>query len=202
MMKIVAVSDLHSNKNLYWELWHKSGDILIVAGDLTHLGRELEMTSALDQIQTMNFKYKIIVFGNHEVEANYNYYKEKYPDIIFLENEIVEVEGLKIYGSPYCKEFCSWGFPYYTQDECVDRTLPKEEVDIIITHEPPSHPKLSYVYEDLDIGNNELRKYLEYIYKNVLVISGHCHECGGQSTYIGKANCYSVAQKIREIYLG
>lgn len=202
MMKIVAVSDLHSNKNLYWELWHKSGDILIVAGDLTHLGRELEMTSALDQIQTMNFKYKIIVFGNHEVEANYNYYKEKYPDIIFLENEIVEVEGLKIYGSPYCKEFCSWGFPYYAQDECVDRTLPKEEVDIIITHEPPSHPKLSYVYEDLDIGNNELRKYLEYIYKNVLVISGHCHECGGQSTYIGKANCYNVARKIREIYIG
>lgn len=202
MMKIVAVSDLHSNKNLYWELWHKSGDILIVAGDLTHLGRELEMTSALDQIQTMNFKHKIIVFGNHEVEANYNYYKEKYPDIIFLENEIVEVEGLKIYGSPYCKEFCSWGFPYYTQDECIDRTIPKEEVDIIITHEPPSHPKLSYVYEDLDIGNNELRKYLEYVNKNVLVISGHCHECSGQSTYIGKANCYNVAQKIREIYLG
>lgn len=56
-MKIVAVSDLHSNKDLYWKLWKKSGDILIIAGDLTHLGRELEMTSALDQIQTMNFKH-------------------------------------------------------------------------------------------------------------------------------------------------
>lgn len=201
-MKIVAVSDLHSNKDLYWKLWKKSGDILIIAGDLTHLGRELEMTSALDQIQTMNFKHKIIVFGNHETEANYDYYKEKYPDIIFLNNEIIEVEGLKIYGSPYCQRFCSWAFPYDTQEECIDRTIPKEAVDIIVVHEPPSHPNLSYVFEDLDIGNEELRKYLENVDKEVMIITAHCHECGGKSAYIGKSNCYNVARKIREIYLG
>lgn len=201
-MKIVAVSDLHSNKDLYWELWKKSGDILIIAGDLTHLGREFEMTSALDQIQTMNFKHKIIVFGNHEKEANYDYYKQKYPDLIFLNNETTEVEGLKIYGSPYCKRFLSWGYPYDTQEECIDKTIPKENIDIIVCHEPPSHKNLSYVNKDLDIGNNELRKYLEDIKNKILVISGHVHEKSGCSAYIGKANCYNVAKKIREIYLG
>lgn len=201
-MKIVAVSDLHSNKDLYWKLWRKSGDILIVAGDLTHLGRELEMISALDQIQTMNFTHKIIVFGNHETEANYDYYKEKYTNIIFLNNEIVEVEGLKIYGSPYCQRFCSWAFPYDTEEECVDKTVPKENVDVIITHEPPSHIDLSYVFEDLDIGNTKLTEYLETLDTKVMVISGHCHECGGNSAYIGLSNCYNVSQKIREIYIG
>lgn len=200
-MKIVAVSDLHNSKDLYWKLWRKKGDMLIVAGDLTNLGRELELTSALDQIQTMNFNHKIIVFGNHETESNYNYYKQKYPDIIFLENEIIEVEGLKIYGSPYCQRFCSWAFPYDTQDECIDRTIPKEKVDIIITHEPPSHKDLSYVFDDLDIGNNELRKYLENTQDELIVISGHCHECGGKKSIINKARCYNVAKNITDIEL-
>ena len=200
-MKIVACSDLHNSKDLYWKLLYKKGDLLIIAGDLTSLGRELELTLALNTIDECDFKYKIVVLGNHEKENQYEFCKSKYPNIIFLNNEIIEIEGLKIYGSPYSKRFYNWAFPYDTIDECVKYTIPKEEVDIIVTHEPPSHEKLSYTYDPIDIGNNELRKYIENTNKNILVISGHVHERGGNYVKINNSICYNVSRKIIDIEL-
>ncbi len=79
-----------------------------------------------------------------------------------------------------------------------DLTCPKEYVDIIITHEPPSSYELSYigVYEDL--GNIDLRNYLEEN-KCKLLICGHLHENGGKMMEINGCKCFNVAEKIIKI---
>lgn len=198
-MKIVTISDIHYSKYLANKVLKLQGDMLIVAGDLTNLGNIDELFDILDIIQASNFSYKIVVYGNHEVFCQGYYPKEKYKDIIFLDNEIKTIGKLKIYGSPYCKKFLKWGNSYTTLEEQIEKTIPKEDVDIIVCHEPPSHPNLSFAY-GVDIGNNELRKYLERENnKTKLLITGHCHECGGIDLVINNTRCINTARTIMEI---
>lgn len=197
MRKIVAISDIHSSSNLLYKLSEYKGDILIIAGDLTQLGVEWEMRKILDKVDKMDFKHKIVVLGNHEVYTGYGWCKTNYPNIKFLHNEIIMIEGLKIYGTPYTQRFSNWSYQY--TDDVVDKTIPKEEVDIIVTHEPPSDYNLSLAFNSRDIGNKELRDYIEKNDKSMLVICGHCHECGGSYSGIGKSKCYNVAKQITVI---
>lgn len=193
-MKIVAISDIHSSYSLSLNIEKSEGDILIIAGDLTQLGMEWEMKKILDKIEKASFKHKIVILGNHEIYTGYSWCKQNYKNIVFLNNEIIDICGVKIYGTPYSKRFSNWSYPYDDIEDCLDKTIPKEDVDIIISHEPPSDYELSLTLSMLDIGNKELRKYLESQNKNILVISGHCHECGGRTSTIGKSSCYNVAQ--------
>lgn len=197
-MKIVAIADIHSSSNLSFKLSEQEGDILIVAGDLTQLGHEWEMTKILNKINKARFKYKIVVLGNHDFYTGYSWCRKNYKDIIFLHNEIVELEGIKIYGTPYSKRFMNWAYQY-DADDCKEKTIPKEDVDVIICHEPPSDYNLSLAFSMKDIGNSELREYLERKNKDILVICGHCHECGGGYAEIGKSRIYNVSGKITEI---
>lgn len=195
-MKIVAISDIHSSSKLLYELSQINGDLLLIAGDLTQLGYDDEMRKVLNKINKLDFRYKIVVLGNHEVNTSYSWCRLNYPNIVFLNNEVIELCGLKIYGTPYSKELYGWAYPY--TDDVEDKTIPKEEVDIIISHEPPSDYYLSMSMFSGDIGNKELTKYLQNA--NVkLVISGHCHECGGGYSEINKAKCYNVARTITQI---
>lgn len=198
-MKIIAISDIHGNMNIYNNLKKYNEDMLIVAGDLSNLGKQYEMDKYLSIIDELNFKHKILILGNHEVFCDYQYCREKFPNIIFLDNEIVKIEGINIYGTPYCKRFGAWNFPYDTEEECIEKTIPKEKVDIIVCHEPPSHNNLSIIWGGEDIGNFKLREYLENNKDTKLLISGHVHECGGGYTKINNTDCYNVAQHIREI---
>ena len=196
-MKITAVSDLHSRLSILkdFKMNKVNGDIFICSGDLTRLGTKDEADKILEYISVLDFKYKIIVFGNHDMfaEKHIDYFKDKYTDIIFLNNEIVEVEGLKIYGTPYVRAFCNWGFQYYTIDERKDLTIPKEDVDIIIAHEPPSELSISYLPYGQDIGNMALRSYIESSDNVKYVFCGHVHENGGREVVINKAKCFNVA---------
>ena len=198
-MKIVAISDIHSSYNLSSKLAEQEGDMLIIAGDLTQLGMEWEMKKMLDKVDKAKFKHKIVVLGNHEVYTGYSWCKQNYKNIIFLNNEIVEVEGIRIYGTPYSKRFSNWSYPYNDIEECLEKTIPKEDVDIIVSHEPPSDYNLSLSFSMVDIGNKELRKYLENTNRHMIVVSGHCHECGGNMATIGKSTCYNVASKFTTI---
>lgn len=64
----------------------------------------------------------------------------------YLEHESVEVEGIKIFGSPYTLEYCQTAFQYKPNlDEVIWSKIPKD-VDILVTHCPP--------YGILDKSNN------------------------------------------------
>ncbi|MGL5724215.1 metallophosphoesterase family protein [Cetobacterium sp.] len=201
-MKITIASDIHLNLILAKKIVSTKSDMIIISGDLSNRGHMEEIELILNIINKSEAKYKIVVFGNHDVQAEFNLreIRKKFKDIIFLNNEIVEIEGLKIYGTPYVRDFCFWGFQYYTLDEREDLTVPKEEVDIIIAHEPPSHEKLSYLpYDKEDIGNMSLRKYIENTDRVKYVICGHVHENSRNEAEINKAKCYNVSMVCKEI---
>lgn len=198
MRKITIVSDIHSSKFLLDSLKKHKGDMLIVAGDLTNLGKKYELEYALDIINNLKFKYKIVVFGNHDGIWNDVNFKEIYTDIIFLENEIIEIDGLKIYGTPFSKRFKNWSYYYETLDERRLLTVPLESVDIIVSHEPPSDKCLSYIPYFGCAGNPDLRRYIDN--NNVkLCVCGHIHECGGNDTIINGCHCYNTAMRVKDI---
>ena len=131
-MKVTIASDIHNDFRLLNKIINQEKDMLIISGDLTNTGRLKDIEDILEKINKDKAKYKIVVFGNHDVQAEFEipFLKNKYQDIIFLTNEIIEIEGYKIYGTPYVKAFCFWGFQCYTIQEIQDLTIPKEDVDI------------------------------------------------------------------------
>ena len=78
------------------------------------------------------YKHKIVIAGNHDFALDKERYEEhlkktkhmhyqldsdaeikKIKEVCtYLEHEAIDVEGLKIFGSPYSPEFFDWGFMY------------------------------------------------------------------------------------------
>jgi len=143
-MKIVCISDTHTKEK---ELKIPTDvDMIIFAGDAgSYRDPEMNRNGILDFIDwyaSLKIKYKIWVAGNHDTSIERGLVdakalsKEK--GLIYLEHEACEVEGIKIFGSPYTPEF-GYGWAY---------NVPRGELysywneiplgtDILITHGPP-----------------------------------------------------------------
>ncbi|MEO6588009.1 MAG: metallophosphatase domain-containing protein [Pyrinomonadaceae bacterium] len=200
MSKIVCLSDTH-NCNALIDV--PDGDILIHAGDATIRGTQYETEQFLAWFSGLPHKHKIFVAGNHDwlyetnnrfaglLTANFN--------IIYLQDSFVEVEGLKIYGSPWQPRFFDWAFNLNRGAELAEKwKLIPEDVDILITHGPP-HGILDEVprkYRIENTGCEELIKKVEELAKNNLKLHvfGHIH-CGyGQTEkfgvkFVNASNC-------------
>lgn len=199
-MKIFAISDLHMNLELLDNIDFDT-DLLLIAGDFSLQGNKNELELVFKKLMGIKNSQPelqiVICFGNSDVYAEeyIDEIKYNFPKIHILNNEIKEIMGIKIYGSPYSMEFMNWGFQYSNPAQCKKLTIPKEEVDIILNHEPVSHKKLSYIAGGIDIGNEELLKYIQSTQKKMIVIGGHCHECGGRMVKINNSFCYNVSKK-------
>ena len=148
-MKIAATSDLHGHLPKIPEC-----DILCIAGDICPVWNH-DLTYQFEWLRRefhewlkeIPAKHVCATWGNHDWIA------EKMPDMIpkvrctFLMDELVEVEGLKIYGSPWQKRFFDWAFNLDEPELCeVFNKIPP--CDILITHSPP-----------LGIGDWSFREY-------------------------------------------
>lgn len=105
-MKISLVSDIHleiSQKPLF-QNYLKGGDILILAGDITSY---LNFNRDFKWINSLDFDHIIYIAGNHEfyngdiVETKQNIKNivSQYDKIHFLDNEFIEINGVKFIGS-------------------------------------------------------------------------------------------------------
>ncbi len=177
-MIIDCISDLHGN---FPEL--EGGDLLIVAGDLTSTHTMFEFCQFLHWFQKQEYKHKILVAGNHDTFLQNNNAKfNPLSCFHYLEDSGVEVDGLKIYGSPWTKTFprmsrhCK-AFTVDTEDELADKfkTIP-HDVDILITHSPP-YGILDQNTRGEHCGSKSLLVAVKRI-KPVLVVCGHIHERG------------------------
>lgn len=197
MPKIVCLSDTH---NCNEQIAVPDGDILIHAGDATVRGTQYEVEEFLIWFSSLPHKYKIFVAGNHDwlfendnrfarlLVANFN--------IKYLQDSSVEIEGFKIYGSPWQPRFYDWAFNLMSGAEIAEKwKLIPDETDILITHGPP-HGILDEVRRKFFVENTgceELRKKVEEI-RPKLHIFGHIH-CGyGQTEkfgvkFVNASNC-------------
>ena len=186
-MRIVCISDTH---NCHDQINVPDGDILIHAGDATTVGN-LEQIVFFDHwFSSQPHKYKIFIAGNHDwlFETDNNFARSLLDkSIIYLQDSFVEIEGLKIYGSPWQPRFYDWAFNLMRGAEIAEKwKLIPNDTDILITHGPP-HGILDEVprkYFVENTGCEELRKVVETI-KPKLHIFGHIH-CGyGQTEQFG-----------------
>jgi len=180
IMRIVAISDTHNR-----EVELPEGDLLIVAGDLTATGgpRELENFNRYLERQSVKFGHDpLVIAGNHDFafEDAPTEARRLLSAAVYLEDELVEIDGKLIYGSPWTPEFKRWAFMKERGPEIRQawKKIP-DGLDVLVTHGPP-HGILDYC--GVNAGCEEL---LETLTKRLarpprFHVFGHIHEGYGQ----------------------
>jgi len=179
-MKILFISDTHGlHENIGKEIL-KPADIIIHAGDVSNIGRFYEVSKFLHWFSSLK-QYKHKIAGNHdfyfqnESKLLIQSMLDEHPDIIYLENNSVEIDGVKFWGSPYSLPFFNWAF---MKPECDLKniwSLIPDDVDVLITH-TPAYGILDYaIYGKEHTGSKSLYKRILKV-KPKIHVSGHIHE--------------------------
>ena len=193
-MRIIAISDTHG---LHEELVLPDGDMIIFAGDMCGWGHGIsDIISFGDWIYDQPHKYKIVIAGNHDWTFQDDYYMSKslLEDITYLQDDMVEIEGIKIYGSPWQPTFFNWAFNLDRGDEISRKwDLIPDETDILVTHGPPmGHLDWNNTKTDR-VGCYDLNRAVKRV-KPRYHIFGHIHNYHGieetdGTTFINASNC-------------
>lgn len=195
-MKLILTSDIHGTKPELPEC-----DILIIAGDIFNT---LDPTKQFKQLYNIfmpwlaELKYKHCVFiaGNHDtLFQSVPMWIPSFKDLnaVYLQDDMVEIEGVKIFGTPWQLHFGNLAFNAPEDgEEFLERrySIIPEDVDIIISHGPP------YGYGDLNFhdencGSKALLNTIRKIQPK-LVVTGHIHNAQG-IYYIGKTTVVNAA---------
>lgn len=189
-MRLIAISDTHM---MHDKIQIPEGDILVHCGDFTKRGSTGEVSIFLDWFEAQPHPNKIFISGNHDAfcQDYTDRLRKELKSVIYLQDEEVTVEGIRIYGSPWTPWFHDWafnlrrGFPIRQKWE-----LLPEGLDVLLTHGPP------YGIMDMvdsprsenrghNVGCEELFARLVEMKKPPKVnVFGHIHEGYGiQTTY-------------------
>ncbi|CAD8139681.1 unnamed protein product [Paramecium pentaurelia] len=198
------------------------GDVLIHCGDFTKRGQKEETLSFIEWLIKQPFKYKVVIAGNHDISLDTENYRSKLRDYhhkvsnfndeellqklkdncIYLLNSSIVIDGIKIWGSPYSLEFCTWAFQLKNENAEVFWSQIEEDSDIIVTHGPPlNHGDL------VDNWGNKKHVGDESLLKRVLQIKpkyhlfGHIHEGYGKTEQEGVnfINCSLVNRNYKVV---
>ena len=177
------------------------GDILLMAGDMcpayydkifsiTYQRKWLE-EDFNKWLEELPIKEKILISGNHDwiFETSYN------PKLNchYLQDNSIEINGLKIHGSPWSLPFNNWAFNLPEKELEKKWELIPEDTDILLVHCPP------YGIGDLvkheafvkHIGSKTLKKKILEV-KPKLVVFGHNHNGYGEYNLEG-IRCINVS---------
>lgn len=188
-MKIIASSDFHGYLP---EI--EPCDLLLIAGDFMPVWNHdqqyqnewahVELRYWLENVPAKNI---VAIAGNHDFIGKHNATLLRELPWFYLDEEMIEVEGLKIYGSPMTPRFGAWEF--MEPDAMLAdrwRKIPRD-IDILLVHGPP-YGKLDFVdgysmtkrgWEvGKSVGSGSLANQLAYDnWPNLkAVIFGHIHE--------------------------
>ena len=175
-MKVVCISDTHG---YHRDLDIPNGDILIHAGDIDPVWGSLPVLVDFNEwLGELPHSYKILVAGNHDIpfESKPELTRQVITNAIYLENETVEILGLKIFGSPHTIPFAG---AFNTDEKEICKLWDKipEGVDIVVTHGPPKMILDKSVFGE-NCGDGYLYARLRGI-KPQLHVFGHIHESYG-----------------------
>jgi Icc-related predicted phosphoesterase len=174
-MRITAIADLQNQCQKIDPSQIPMADLLIVAGDLTNYGDLRDLVIFNMWLGKLKHKHKAVILGNHENGAKYiSDLHGVFTNATLLHDELIEIEGFKIFGSPVneCgpyKNMWSYCEPEYIKRIC--SLIPK--CDILITHGPPLgilDPGISAEH----IGSPEILEAVERI-KPLAHVFGHAH---------------------------
>lgn len=197
-MKICVISDVHGKwKNLVIP----DCDLLVSCGDFSFRGEEHLLIGFHEWLAEQTASHIISVNGNHEclIEKNFALAKETVyqidPEIHFIgESGLVEIEGLKIWGSAVTPWFYDWAWNVSrgTDIQKVWDKIPLD-TDILITHGPP-YGILDLTPQMVHAGCDNLTETIKKLPKLKAHLFGHIHQSYGQTEingvkYINAAIC-------------
>lgn len=218
-IRFVCISDTHG-KIEGSKLHMPPGDVLLHAGDFTQKGHMNEIQKFNSYLGALPYKVKVVIAGNHDLtfddniteaslrtfgvqkstvesylsERGLKSVKQMLTSAIYLEDSLVTVCGIKIYGAPWQPVFCDWGFNLNRGEDILKKwqTIPAD-LDILMTHGPPVG------HGDLTGGNNnvgcvELLNTVQKRAKPKFHVFGHIHEgygvtSDGYTTFINASTC-------------
>lgn len=173
-MKILHISDTHGCHRRFRGL--PKAYALVHSGDFTMTGSEQEALDFLNWFCDLPYAHKIFICGNHDdclYGANIDGLD---PNVHYLCNSGVEIEGMKFYG-----------VPMFMGDCITDRqtrniaNIPKD-TDVLITHSP-AYGILDFD-DDINYGDEQLLSKIMEIHPR-LHLFGHIHAQHGIMTEHG-----------------
>lgn len=204
-LRLCHISDTHNkHKQIKWgNIDLSKVDILVHSGDISAIGREREVENFLKWFNLLPCQYKIFVAGNHDLCFDHSKNGQRelqsiedHPDWLvalleefrapfghyYLENQGVEIEGVKFWGSPYSAWFYGdrWAFNIHRGED--SRKLYDQipiDTDVLITHGPAMYYQ-DQNYENQYLGCDDLLRRIRAV-NPLLHLFGHIHEdygCG------------------------
>lgn len=193
-MRVAAISDLHG---FLPEI--PGCDVLLIAGDvcpvddhaLDYQRRWLEGPFA-GWLRGLEAGAVVGIGGNHDFIAQSD------PDLMrglpwtYLFDETVDIEGLRIHGSPWTPTFMDWAFMLDDAELTAVWELIPSDVDVLMTHGPP------FGFGDLAVhglhcGSETLIEKLPRLGRLKLHAFGHIHEAYGARDTLGPAILANVS---------
>lgn len=182
-MNIICFADTHRCVD---GLDIPKADVAVCAGDCCNSGALEDVVAFNSWFSRLPCKYKILVAGNHDICF------EREPalarsllskDIIYLQDEGVEIDGVKFYGSPWQLPFMDWAFNLPEGDLRRKFARIPRGVDVLITHSPP-HGILDSTPAKTGLGSAALLERVREV-RPKYHIFGHIHH--GYGKYVDKA---------------
>lgn len=200
-MRLSFISDTHEHPLESWKV--SQSDILIHTGDFSYQGTLRELLKFVAEFKKAPATHKILIPGNHDwgFQRDPHHFRDicEQNGIILLMHEYLELEGLKIFGSPWQPYFCNWAFNVPDSEDLrrLYRDIPPD-LDILATHCPPKG-----ILDLCDNGNVGSQELMDQIHANPPRIHafGHIHEGYGthhsdQTTFINSSACDELYQAV------
>lgn len=206
--KVCCISDTHGLHN---QVSLPEADLLIHAGDLTNVGEPKDFRNINDWFGDNKHKYKfgiVAICGNHDRTADKTSGKFYDPSVlkyltncIYLENSGLEINGVKIWGSPFTPSFfrTMWGFNADRGAEISKYwDMIPDETQVLITHGPP-FGILDKIEQRGDyLGDVDLLNKINKMKSLRLHVSGHIH--GGYGTKLQNGVIFANVSQVNEAY--
>jgi Icc-related predicted phosphoesterase len=190
-MRITFISDTHTKER---KLQLPGGDVLIHGGDIMNSGWNYnDIMSFLKWFEAQPYDELIFIAGNHDRRfetdpLDIKNILEGFPTITYLQDDWADVNGVKIYGSPWQPEFYNWAFNLPRRGQVLEqkwKDIP-ENTDILITHSPPQgHLDASGPpWNQPNLGCELLRVRVDEL-KPKIHVFGHIHGSAGYKEHGG-----------------
>lgn len=200
-MKIIAISDTHCKWN---KLQIPECDILISAGDYSFRGEKHVVKDFHKWLSKQKAKHIISVQGNHELWVEENFLEAKQvaeeacPGVHFIDEGLVEIEGIKIWGSAITPFFCDWAWNRHPGEITKHWNRIPNDTNILITHGPPYDILDKTIYANGDprpepLGCYQLMERIKQLKDLDLHFFGHIHHPGGGQVHKDGVSFYNSA---------
>jgi len=193
-MTLLCLADIHGEAAGLEELVSGSDavDVVIVAGDITHLGGREEAERVLAPILSSRARL-LAVAGNMDRDQARGYLGELGIDLHARGVMIGDVGFMGLGGGTPSPFRTPWELGDEDAERCLSAGLAQivgARFKVLISHPPPRGTDLDRSFAHLHVGSAAVRKFLDEGHVN-LCICGHIHEAAGQQP-VGGVPCVNL----------